>query len=121
MDILSIGNVYDRRSYSVTETNSSVMFFDFQISQTVLGCPVECSLGEIPSLTDYTDARAPITFFDQSTGAISLSTSDVNFIDTSMSFTMTCTSVESEHLLPLKQVQDSFIVDFISGSVNQCE
>ena len=64
MDILSIGKVYERRTYSVTETNSAVMFFDFQISQTVLGCPVECSLGEIPSLTDYTSAPAPITFFD---------------------------------------------------------
>ena len=119
MDILSIGNVYEKRTYSVSTTNSAVMFFDFQISQTVLGCPVQCTLGEIPSLTDY--SNAPITSFDTSTGQISLSTSDLNFVDTSISLAVTCTSLESEHLLPLKQVQDSFIVDFVSSTVNQCD
>lgn len=93
------------------------MYLDPVLSQEINGCPVVCTLGEVPSQTVH---DTDIIAFDSSNGQLSIATSSSAYAYTSMDFVLTCTSVDSIHMEPLRTVTDTFSVNFISSSSYDC-
>ena len=88
------------------------------MTQEIPGCPITCTLGEVPSLTQH---DSDVISFNENTGEVSIATSQSSYTYTKMSLTITCTTDESIHMAPLRTVTDTFTVSFVSETTVDCD
>jgi len=118
MDILDFTTKIPQKiDYSV-EAPAQLLNLNPSLVQEIPGCPVTCTLGEVPS---YTVHDTDVITFNDSTGEVFISTSQVSYQFTKMSLTITCTSDESIHMTPLRTVTDTFTVSFNSPDAADCD
>lgn len=93
------------------------MSLDPGLVQEKSGCPITCTLGEVPSLTQFDNN---VAFFNWQTGSVTISTSFSGYEYTKMDFIIQCTSDESIHINALKTVTETFTVHFVSPDAESC-
>lgn len=96
---------------------ATTSLFDPGLVHTVEGCPLLCTLGEVPSRTNYNDE---IIQFDSMTGQLSIATSSMEYNGITMDLMITCTSTESINIEALRTVTDTFSVRFIGSESLAC-
>ena len=118
MDILDLLHPIKQNNDYVVESPANILQLNPGLTQEIPGCPVICTLGEVPSFTKYDTSTIN---FNTHTGEAFITTSESSIQFTSMSFIITCTSSESIHMEALRTVTDTFTVNFKNPAAGNCE